>query len=351
MNAFFVRKIAAWHIALCIVFVGVAITFVVIDRVERKETISLEDLKKEEPFWQQIFKKNDEGQKVEFASHSLLSGSPLPIGLRQPYVGVIVDNAPKAREQHTGLSAASLVIEAPVEGGSTRLLAVYDGQPVSFVGPVRSVRPYFVELMAGLGGALAHVGGSPEGLALLNDVPLKRVEENGVDIVRDSRYAPPHNAFANVQLLYAQTAQNAWPVKLTEPLFEVKDDIKKPAAENIQITSTLPGFASAFNYDASSKKYIRSQGGRVGLDSSGITAPSTVVILETTPTVIDDALRVQVPLEEGGNAKIFTGGTVQKAIWSMHKGFVRLITEEGKPKALPGQVWMIFTEPGTSTHS
>src|SRR5438270_2006820 len=73
-----------------------------------------------------------------------LHGEPIPrtIAVRRA-VAVILDNySPDARPQ-SGLNAASVVIETLVEGGITRIMAIYLEHDAPVVGPVRSTRVYF----------------------------------------------------------------------------------------------------------------------------------------------------------------------------------------------------------------
>src|SRR5260221_8029347 len=70
---------------------------------------------------------------------------------------VMIDNHPDARPS-SGLAEASLVIEAPVEGGMTRYMAVFDATTtVDQIGPVRSARPYFVDFANAFGALYAQV--------------------------------------------------------------------------------------------------------------------------------------------------------------------------------------------------
>ena len=63
----------------------------------------------------------------------------LPTDRNAPVLGVKIDNAAVARPQR-GLEQADLVYMEPVEGGLSRLLAVYQSQVPPVVGPVRSTR-------------------------------------------------------------------------------------------------------------------------------------------------------------------------------------------------------------------
>ncbi|MGH3913121.1 MAG: DUF3048 domain-containing protein [Pseudonocardiaceae bacterium] len=80
-------------------------------------------------------------------------GSPFtgrPGDLNAPVLSVKIDNAPQARPQ-SGLESADLVYVEPIEGGASRLLAVFQSQLPSVVGPVRSARQSDLELLAGFG--------------------------------------------------------------------------------------------------------------------------------------------------------------------------------------------------------
>ena len=67
-----------------------------------------------------------------------------------PVLGVKVDNTPSAYPR-MGLSAADVVYVEPVEGGLTRLLAVFANRQPAKVGPIRSARMSDVDLLANYG--------------------------------------------------------------------------------------------------------------------------------------------------------------------------------------------------------
>lgn len=79
---------------------------------------------------------------------------------RRP-LGIMIENHEEARPQ-SGLSDADVVFEAIAEGGITRLLSIYYCLDSETVGPVRSARTYFLDLISGFGNypLYAHVGGA-----------------------------------------------------------------------------------------------------------------------------------------------------------------------------------------------
>lgn len=79
---------------------------------------------------------------------------------RRP-LGIMVENHEDARPQ-SGLSSADVIYEAVAEGGITRFLAIFYCKDASHVGPVRSARIYFVNMLEEYGNdpLYAHVGGA-----------------------------------------------------------------------------------------------------------------------------------------------------------------------------------------------
>jgi hypothetical protein len=101
----------------------------------------------------------------------------LATDLGAPVLGVKIDNAAAARPQ-TGLDLADLVYIEPVEGGLSRLLAVYQSRFPPVVGPVRSTRLTDLQLLANFGRpALAFSGDAAEVGALLARAPVLDVSE------------------------------------------------------------------------------------------------------------------------------------------------------------------------------
>jgi len=96
-----------------------------------------------------------------------LTGRPVTEALAQQHVvAVMIDDHPAARPQ-SGLAAASVVWQAPAEGGVPRYMALFQEQMPVSVGPIRSARSYFIAWAAEWRAVYAHVGGSPQAIATL----------------------------------------------------------------------------------------------------------------------------------------------------------------------------------------
>ncbi|EIE99483.1 DUF3048 domain-containing protein [Saccharomonospora glauca] len=120
-----------------------------------------------------------------------------------PLTVVKIDNVPAARPQ-SGLDAADVVYVEPVEGGFTRLAAVYSTQPPDVTGPVRSARESDVELLAQYGDpALVFSGAAPEIEPVLtgSTARLVRPRDDPDGFYRDPARTAPHNLYARPALL------------------------------------------------------------------------------------------------------------------------------------------------------
>ena len=65
----------------------------------------------------------------------------------KPVTAVMLENSPSARPQ-SGVKQAEVVYEAIAEAGITRFLALYQQNKPTMIGPVRSLRPYYIDWLA-----------------------------------------------------------------------------------------------------------------------------------------------------------------------------------------------------------
>lgn len=118
---------------------------------------------------------------------------------------VKVDNVPQARP-HTGLGSADAIYVEPVEGGYTRLAAVYWGRRPTVLGPVRSARETDIKLLAYLRRpVLAYSGASRRLQPLLNAADLVHATPRTVSkaFYRINEKPVPHNLYVHPRKLPA----------------------------------------------------------------------------------------------------------------------------------------------------
>ena len=139
-----------------------------------------------------------------------LTGMPVTEAVaRRPVIAIMIDDLSAARPQ-SGLSRASVVWQAPAEGGIPRYEALFQDTDPPSVGPIRSSRLYFIAWAAEWRAVYVHAGGSPQALALLNSSQGRGKVVYNADQFRYSKYLyriktrrAPHNVYSDAKNLRA----------------------------------------------------------------------------------------------------------------------------------------------------
>lgn len=238
-------------------------------------------------------------------------------------IGIMIENIDESRPP-SGLARAQLVFEAPVEAGITRFLALY-GTPDarSEIGPVRSLRPYYLDWAKELGAVVAHVGGSNEALRRVQrEYPRLNVDqffEAGSFWRTKARHAP-HNVYTTVALLRDLMLTRGVNEMPTATSWEFVDE--RPLAERPEGPSDLTlAFSTApytvtWKYDRISNLYTRWYKTVPHADSDGTAiATKNIVVIPTPVKILDDIGRRAITLSGRGKALVFREGERIEATW------------------------------------
>ena len=254
-----------------------------------------------------------------------------------PPVAVMVDNHPGARPQ-SGLNQACLVYEAPVEGGVTRFMAVYGhGQEVPKIGPVRSMRPYFVRLAKSLGAVLAHCGGSPEAYAIASELGLPRFDDihGGYRVFwRDQKGVSPHNLYTGTAKLWAEVRRRG----LDRQHVPFMSSPSGPGLGGAPAASANLPYADrvVFTYEPASGLYLRANRGRPHTDADGRPFGAVVVVTIAVPvTILDKVGRLRLDFGAADPAVVFQTGTSFSGVWQGTADWVgQVLDAAGNPLPL-----------------
>ena len=124
-------------------------------------------------------------------------------------IAVMIDNHNDAWPQ-AGLQKAYMVYEIVVEGGETRLMALFKGAEVEKIGPVRSARHYFIDYAMENDAMYVHFGWSPQAqsdIAKYSIANINGIAEDGVTFWRVKDKYAPHNAVTSTEKIL-QSAKN-----------------------------------------------------------------------------------------------------------------------------------------------
>lgn len=268
----------------------------------------------------------------------------------RPILGIMIENSIFARPQ-TGIDSAGMVFESVTEGGITRYLTLFQENMPKVVGPVRSVRPYFVNWVMGLDGSIAHVGGSAEALAMLDSRNAKTLSQFKYpdQYYRVTDREAPHNMYARTDDL--RKLQEKLGHKTAEfEAFPRSDDnpAQTPDTTRIAINYSGPDYAVEFRYDKKTNLYTRYLAGQVDKDRA-TNKPITV-----KNVIIIKMGGAEVQAIGAGEAIVLKNGTAVKGRWKQTSYRERITISDSQGKEIPlnrGDSWFaIVPSTGSATY-
>lgn len=255
----------------------------------------------------------------------------------------------------SGLSYAQVVYEVIVEGGITRLMAVYAGDMPKVIGPVRSARPTYLEFSSEYDALYGHAGGSPDALAAVSGLGIKDLSALGEDsrfFYRDGSKVAPHNLFTSDKLLLlARRDKQLETSTATFDSWVFQDESKADTAPSAEQFISIdfgsgPLYAVKYSYDYETNSYVRYNGGEKHLDAVNgkpITVKNVIVQIVPPATDAGGEGRVNFAVTGEGKAYIARNGQVISGTWKKADRTSRTLwyDEQGKEIALNrGNIWV-----------
>lgn len=258
---------------------------------------------------------------------------------RHPVMAVKIDNTSSSNPQ-IGLGAADLVVEELVEGGSTRLAALYYSKVPGKVGPVRSMRATDIGILQPADATLVASGGARKTMKRMRVAGVKTVTEGGPGYYRDSGRVAPYDLFMALPKLAKKLTSPAPP----QSYFQWGEEADFPAGQKAK--SVAASFSAAqttsWRYKGGTYDNLNSQAApgdefrpktvlvlRVKVGSAGYLDPAGNPVPETKFTGT-------------GEAMVFHGGKVVRGRWVKNglDSAVKLKTKAGELSLPAGKVWV-----------
>lgn len=283
-----------------------------------------------------------------------------PDKIKERPVAITINNIKIAQPVQTGIGKADIVYETEVEGGITRLLALYQNpEKVGRIGTVRSARYVFIDLAMGHNAIYIHHGMDYfHAINHLNDVDrMELTVNNGGKRVSNglatehTLYAEPAKMLENIKKKGINTANSK--VKAWQSFADESESI---TLTNTASTVTVPfnsNVKSAFTYDSATGRYTRSFNGAVRKDyitGENVTVKNVFVLYTTIKNYNctgDDIYQHRQVSLDSGDGYYCVNGTYTPIKWSKGSASspVKLTNTDGTElKVNAGNSWVCFAD-------
>ncbi|MEG3630286.1 DUF3048 domain-containing protein [Streptomyces sp. C6-003] len=297
----------------------------------------------------------DDGRGTEREPSPSSSASGTARSSHASVLAVKIDNVRAARPQ-TGLDAADVVYVEPVEGGLSRLMAIYATELPDQVGPVRSARESDLELLRQFDEpTLAFSGAQRKLLPLIDEAPLRAEPPADGDAAASDAYArdagrpAPHNLYLHPGRLMSEAPG----ADALTTGFRYGPAPAGGAAESSH-TVRYPAARFTFTWSQSRDSWLVAMDGEPAVTPDGRRlAPATVVVQHVDVRMSDfhDSRGSFTPYVETvgtGRAEVLRDGRAHEATWqrpSAEDGTAFRSAEDGTPvNFADGQVWVVFAQ-------
>ncbi len=282
-----------------------------------------------------------------------LTGLPYPKRLLKDYsaLTIKIDNMPEAMPQY-GIQDADVVYEEIVEGGITRLAAIFNSEVPKVVGPVRSVRRTDREIVFPIGGIFAFSGGAEYAVRSIETAPVKLYDQTnaGSAMYRDPDRPAPHNLLANGILLMKKDGKPRPPPALFTYLAS-GEKFGGPPVKAFTV-GFASGYAATYTWNTATKSWDRSIFGAPDVTAEGVRiSPKNVIVMTVDYVGGVGVIDSYAQLIGSGPVEVFSQGRIERGTWARpnlrHRAIYR--TAQGKVINLtPGQTWVELMSVGES---
>lgn len=283
---------------------------------------------------------------------SPLTGNEVSIAeSKLPVTAVMIENSPDARPQ-SGLQEAGIVFEAIAEGGITRFMALFQESKPGSIGPVRSVRPYYLDFLVPFDAPVAHAGGSAQALADIRNQGIKDLDQafNPNYYQRVSTRYAPHNLYTSRDQLLALHKEKGYNSSKFDG-FARKDEApaEKPTATKIDFSISSPLYNTHYDYDKKTNSYARSMAAKPHTDekTGKQIKPKVIVAIETSYS--KNGIYSVYGVTGSGKITVFQDGKAIKGTWSKKNRKSMYTFKDSKGKTLElnaGQTWITMITAG-----
>ena len=277
-------------------------------------------------------------------------------GLNGPVLVVKIDDTTQAHPQ-IGLEEADIVYIEQVEGGLTRLAAVFSSVIPQRIGPVRSARISDIEIMSQFGRvAFAYSGAQRKLLPVIASANLQDLgaqRQSPTIFTTDPNRVQPYAMVLRADLLMQKVKDDAYQVDSAKSVGFKFGPLQEGGTETSKAVMHWPAATYSANWSVEENRWMLSHNNSVNLADSGIVlGPTTLVIqmVSITPSEYNDKVGGVTPFSQTvgtGKAYVLRDGQRFVTTWS------RASADDGTTFSFadgtvmnfdPGQIWIALTD-------
>ena len=260
-----------------------------------------------------------EGKELEIKEEAKAPEFEIFNGNDRP-IAFMIDNNKNAQPQ-ASLNSTYLVYEIIVEGGESRLMALFKGKVADEVGPIRSARHYFIDYAMENDALYAHLGMSPQAQATFQEFGIQHINGQVYDTGkartdtslywRAKHKKAPHNAYTNTESILEVAKGYGWKTTSDKKpvLNYVTEEVELNSEDAFAVQSVKIPYTKShvveYKYNSETGRYTRWSKGKKMFDemtSEEVTTKNLIITLAENYT-LDDG-------EDKGRQDVLTIGSL-----------------------------------------
>lgn len=273
-----------------------------------------------------------------------------------PILAVKIDDTVSARPQ-IGIDRADIVYIEQVEGGLTRLAAIFSSEIPQLIGPIRSARISDIDILAQYGKVIFAYSGAQSKLlpiisaANLHDYGAQR--QSPTIYTRDESRTSPTNMVLRADLLMEKARDDERVVALSRPAGWIFGDLNPGGVAITNAKISWPAASYDVTWSDVESRWLVSNNGVANMSASGEQhGPTTflIQIVEISASEYGDKFGGVTPYSKtvgSGRGFILRDGQYFAATWSRPDELSGTTWTDSKGADIPlarGQVWIALTE-------
>ena len=287
------------------------------------------------------------------ANTNVLSGRE---GVNGPVLVVKLDDTTQAHPQ-VGLEDADIVYIEQVEGGLTRLAAVFSSTIPQRIGPVRSARISDIDILSQFGRvAFAYSGAQRKLLAVIAAANLQDLgaqRQSPTIYTTDPNRIPPYAMVLRADLLMEKIVEKNYAIDSAKSVGFEFGDLPEGGVPTETAVMHWPAARYSATWSDDQARWLLSHNTSVNYAESGVVlGPTTLVIqmVSITPSEYKDKVGGVTPFSQTvgtGKAYVLRDGQRFVTTWSRassETGTTFTLPDGSVMQFDPGQIWIALTD-------